>query len=273
MRIAKLAGAPVPMLLRAQGYSGSEACGVCHESEHETWTFTRHATAFDTLVTHGANTDPECIGCHVVGFGQPGGFVSERETRRARKRGLRSLPRPRRAASLAGLHQRRELRAGLRPCHDAKHSLGFEYATFLPRVSHAANAAIAKLPLAEKQKLLAAARRAAQGPAADESRVRRLGRLSQLPRREYETWSRSAHAGAVERLSAVHKERNPDCLRCHTTGFGRPGGFPEKGRPRSTRTAPRSAASPATGRAAITSRRTRPRSARSCRSATSATPA
>ena len=55
MRLAMLAGDTVPMLLRGKGYSGSEVCGVCHEREYETWKFTRHATAFDTLVKHGAD--------------------------------------------------------------------------------------------------------------------------------------------------------------------------------------------------------------------------
>jgi peroxiredoxin len=231
MRVAKLAGAPVPMLLRAQGYSGSEACGVCHESEHETWTFTRHATAFDTLVTHGANTDPECIGCHVVGYGQPGGFVSERETGDLENVGCEACHGRGGPHLSPGLIKAGNYEPACGRCHDAKHSLGFEYATFLPRVSHSANAAIAKLPLEEKRKLLAA--RGAPRKDLLPTNPVYVGSAAcrSCHAAEFETWSRSAHAGAVERLTAVHKERNPDCLRCHTTGFGRPGGFPEKGLP------------------------------------------
>jgi hypothetical protein len=48
---------------------------------------------------------------------------------------------------------------------------------------------------------------------------------------EHATWSESPHAHAVDTLETVRKQGNPDCLRCHTTGFGRPGGFPEKGQP------------------------------------------
>jgi peroxiredoxin len=56
MRLAKLAGLEVPLLLRTSGYSGNDACAICHVAEHETWLLTRHAGAFNTLVRHGAVT-------------------------------------------------------------------------------------------------------------------------------------------------------------------------------------------------------------------------
>lgn len=231
MRIAKLAGAPVPMLLRTQGYSGSEACGVCHESEHETWTFTKHASAFDTLVTHGASTDPECIGCHVVGYGEPGGFVSTRESGELENVGCESCHGRGGPHLTPGFVTAGNYDPACGRCHDAKHSLGFDYATFLPRVSHAANAAIAKLPLEEKRKVLA--ERGAKRKDVLPTNAVYVGSEAcrSCHAAEFETWSGSAHAGAVETLAAVHKERNPDCLRCHTTGYGRPGGFPEQGLP------------------------------------------
>ena len=37
MRLAKLTGANVPMLLSRTGYSGNDACAVCHPSQTETW--------------------------------------------------------------------------------------------------------------------------------------------------------------------------------------------------------------------------------------------
>jgi len=74
MRLARLAGRPVPMLLHKTGYSGNEFCGVCHQSEAATWKLTNHASAYDTLVRHGADGDSECVSCYVVGYGKPGGF-------------------------------------------------------------------------------------------------------------------------------------------------------------------------------------------------------
>jgi peroxiredoxin len=229
MRIAKLAGGPVPMLLRTQGYSGNEVCGVCHELEHETWTYTKHATAFDTLVTHAADADPECIGCHVVGYGESGGFKSARETPELEHVGCESCH------GRGGPHlspdfvKEGSYQTACGSCHNPTHSLGFEYASFLPRVSHAANAAIAKLPPDQKRERLAAlgAKRKDLLP----TNAVYVG--SQACRgchaAEHATWSESPHAHAVDTLEAVRKQGNPDCLRCHTTGFGRPGGFPAKG--------------------------------------------
>jgi len=229
MRIAKLGGAPVPMLLRTKGFSGNDVCGVCHELAHETWTYTRHATAFDTLVTHGADADPECIRCHVVGYGEPGGFTSARETPELEDVGCESChgrggPHLSPGFVTAGNYQ-----PACGRCHDPTHSLGFEYATFLPRISHAANAGIAKLPPEEKRKQLAA--RGAKRKDLLPTNPVYVGSAAcrSCHAAEYETWSASPHAQAVETLAAVRKQGNPDCLRCHTTGFGRPGGFPEKG--------------------------------------------
>jgi peroxiredoxin/nitrate/TMAO reductase-like tetraheme cytochrome c subunit len=231
MRIAKLAGAPVPMLLRTQGYSGSAVCGVCHELEHETWTYTQHATAFDTLVRHGADSDPECIGCHVVGYGQAGGFESPRETPDLEHVGCESCHGRGGPHLSPGFVTAGDYAPACVTCHNPTHSLGFEYASFLPRVSHAANAGIAKLPPEERRELLAA--RGATRKEVLPTRAAYVG--SEACRSchavEHATWSASPHARAVETLAAAKKDGDPDCLRCHTTGYGRPGGFPEKGLP------------------------------------------
>ena len=42
---------------------------------------------------------------------------------------------------------------------------------------------------------------------------------------QYAQWSRTPHAHAWESLAATGDDRNLECIRCHATGFGRPGGF------------------------------------------------
>ena len=74
MRLNKLAAQEIPMLLHKSGYSGNEFCSVCHESQTVTWELTNHAGAYDTLVRHGSDHDGECVSCHVVGYGEPGGY-------------------------------------------------------------------------------------------------------------------------------------------------------------------------------------------------------
>jgi len=43
---------------------------------------------------------------------------------------------------------------------------------------------------------------------------------------EYRKWAKSGHAKARESLLIDHQQDNPDCLKCHSTNFGMPGGFP-----------------------------------------------
>lgn len=69
-------------------YVGSERCGTCHVAAYKKWQSTPHAQAWATLekaegspkypwpVTHY----PDCVGCHVVGYGQKSGFVSPERT-------------------------------------------------------------------------------------------------------------------------------------------------------------------------------------------------
>jgi hypothetical protein len=229
MRLARLAGLPVPMLLRADGYSGNAVCGVCHELEHETWSFTSHATAFDTLVRHGADANAECIGCHVVGWARPGGFRAVAETPQLEDVGCESCH------GRGGPHQSPDFvkQGDYSPaclgCHDTKHSLGFDYATFLPRISHAANAHVAKLSPEQKQAL-----RAKQGRPGGELLPTRAAYVGSDACRschaaEFESWHAHRHARATETLAGAGKASDAACLRCHTTGFGSQGGFPRDG--------------------------------------------
>lgn len=230
MRLARLAGQTAPMLLHATGYSGSEFCGVCHEAEHETWQLTAHASAFDTLVRHGADSNAECVGCHVVGWKQPGGFTSSAATPELEDVGCESCHGRGGPHLSPGLVQGGNYEKACLTCHDTKHSLGFEYARFLPRVSHAANAELARLPLAEKRRLMTERGR----PRGDLLPAAAAHVGSEACRgchaAEHATWSQSPHARAVASLQEAGKAAETACLACHVTAFGRPGGFPSGGR-------------------------------------------
>jgi hypothetical protein len=76
-------------------YVGSDNCRKCHIKQYRSWEATTMAQTFETLrpgvaaeAKVAANldpaadytADPQCVGCHVTGWGRPGGFVSEEET-------------------------------------------------------------------------------------------------------------------------------------------------------------------------------------------------
>ena len=225
MRLAILAGEKPPMLLHSSGYSGDEFCATCHPSEQATWQLTSHAGAFETLVRHGEDTNTECVGCHVVGFDEKGGYSLARPDTQLEGVGCETCH------GRGGPH----LSPGHVPggnyesacigCHDAKHSLGFDYATFLPKVSHAANAHLLELPEEEKRKLLAGRRsiRAPLLPTAAE--YVGADACRECHPREHETWATQPHAAAFSTLETAGKHEQADCRSCHTTGYDR-GGFP-----------------------------------------------
>jgi peroxiredoxin len=148
MRIARIAGVTPPMLLSQSGYSGNDFCAVCHESETATWDLTQHATAMTTLAKHGADGRSECVTCHVVGYGKPGGYAIARAEPALENVGCETCH-GRGGPHLSPEHVVSEnYEPVCASCHTPEHSLGFKYASFLPRVSHAA---LAKLSPAEKQ--------------------------------------------------------------------------------------------------------------------------
>jgi peroxiredoxin len=229
MRLAKLAGTPVPMLLRQTGYSGNEVCSICHESERLTWRLTSHAGAYNTLVRHGADADGECVGCHVVGYGEAGGFRISPPTDWLEDVGCESCH------GRGGPHLSPEFAQGgdyapvCETCHDAKHSLGFDYATFLPRVSHAANAHILELPTEERERILAERGAARTELLPSKATHVGSGACQSCHPDEHATWLAGPHARATVTLTESDRGADAACLACHTTGFGREGGFPAAG--------------------------------------------
>ena len=56
-------------------YKGWQACKECHTEISDGWSKTRHARAFESLVGSNQKDLPECVKCHVVGYGESGGFL------------------------------------------------------------------------------------------------------------------------------------------------------------------------------------------------------
>jgi len=223
MKVAAAAGARIPMLLDPQGYSGNDVCGTCHQLEYATWEYTEHATAYDTLVTHAADRRTDCVGCHVVGFEEKGGFDVMRPSAHLEGVGCESCHGrggPHLSPDFVPAEQGYETVCA--SCHNPTHSLGFDYATFHPRVSHEGIAAMSNL---ERAALVEGG-----GPSRDllPTRAEYVGSdaCQSCHAQEYETWEASPHGHAVATLESQGKADDASCLACHTTAYDKPGGFP-----------------------------------------------
>ncbi len=69
-----------PPSLAGDHYLGEKNCRRCHEAEYEMYSAQKHAEAFATLTKNQRDSSPECLPCHVVGYGQPGGFSAKQTT-------------------------------------------------------------------------------------------------------------------------------------------------------------------------------------------------
>ncbi len=230
MRLALLAGDRPPMLLHATGYSGDEFCAACHPGEHDTWLTTSHAEAFETLVRHGADRNAECVGCHVVGFGEPGGYDLARPARELEGVGCETCH-GRGGPHLSPAHVQAGSYAPVcASCHDAKHSLGFDYATFLPKISHAANVSLAGLSAPEREKLLAERRNRREALLPTRAAYVGSDACRSCHAGEHGRWAAHPHARAFATLESKGKAGDGACRACHTTGYDK-GGFPAGGSP------------------------------------------
>jgi hypothetical protein len=214
------------MLLHKTGYSGDAFCGVCHTTAADTHDFTSHAYAFDTLVKHGADHSAECVSCHVVGFGAPGGYTMAEPRPYLEGVGCETCH-GRGGPHLSPQHvQDGNYEPVCVTCHDTKHSLGFEYATFLPKVSHAANAHLLSLSLEEKLDRIEALGGVRESILPSDAEFVGSEACQGCHPAEYETWAGNPHAQAGRTLAEKGKAGDAECLTCHTTGYGKPGGFP-----------------------------------------------
>lgn len=57
-------------------YTGSATCAGCHKAAATSWKAQAHARALETLYRARHEFDPDCLPCHVTGYGHPGGYGS-----------------------------------------------------------------------------------------------------------------------------------------------------------------------------------------------------
>jgi hypothetical protein len=120
-------------------YVGVRACAVCHVEEHRAWSQTPHARAMESLRKKGQAADRQCVGCHTLGFNQPGGFRNPAAPGPLAEVQCESCHDPGRIhAQLgrAGGVGRGSGQATCTKCHDAKNSPSFDYPAARERIRH-----------------------------------------------------------------------------------------------------------------------------------------
>jgi hypothetical protein len=150
-------------------FVGSQECKSCHEESYKVWWKSKHAKAWQTLVDLNPprNFDPECIGCHTVGWSPQNfrpfesGFLSEAKTPQLVNVGCETCHGPGEAHVKAEMGADVALQEKLRPptvmtldeakqpvsnaitdrqhcmnCHDLDNSPEFDFDTDWPKIEH-----------------------------------------------------------------------------------------------------------------------------------------
>ena len=118
-------------------YATDQTCLTCHSKEHNVWSKTGHGRAYEALQKVNKSFDPECLTCHTVGFGKPGGFISEIDTPELKNVQCEMCHGARLAHSQnpqGGFAQEAKTACG--KCHVKKHSPKFNFSRYWPRIRH-----------------------------------------------------------------------------------------------------------------------------------------
>lgn len=194
-----------------QGYQGNGACLGCHQQEAEAWALTHHSIAWRTLEQSRKTEDTKCVGCHVTGFGQEGGWTAEKPELTGV--GCEACHGP------SGPHdgERTEPATTCAGCHDAEHSIQFSYAKGLPLIDHFAATGLTDEAFREKRLAVidGEAPRALLAFAADPTVGSEA--CKSCHEAEYSQWSGSPHHHAMQTLRDAEKEGDVGCVRCHAT--------------------------------------------------------
>ncbi|MDB6149183.1 MAG: cytochrome [Chthoniobacter sp.] len=133
----------VPGVKARAAYAGSASCVACHPSAGKVWQDSSHGHAWQTLVARKADADPNCIGCHSVGFGTPSGYRREFGAAKLTNVGCESCHGPgsqhvaeRQAGGAMTTHFRPIGAGDCQKCHHGEFSRPFDWDSFWPAVRH-----------------------------------------------------------------------------------------------------------------------------------------
>ncbi|HET6323743.1 MAG TPA: multiheme c-type cytochrome [Planctomycetaceae bacterium] len=154
-------------------FAGVDSCKDCHTKAYEVWKDSKHAHAYQTLITGREGTknpiprnhDPECIACHTTGWDPQGvfpyvsGFYSAEKTPKLKDQQCENChgpaakhvdlelawkrdPKAVKKADLDAARARATLKLGETTktlcyrCHDLDNDPNFEFAKYWPQIEH-----------------------------------------------------------------------------------------------------------------------------------------
>ena len=193
-------------------YQGDYACGTCHVEEAQSWNLTHHWIAYYTLEKQEKTDDAECVGCHVVGLGEPTGFELGDHGSVLTGVGCEACH------SAGGPHDGERVDAADQcvRCHDADHSIDFSVAKGLPHIDHF------RANTLTEQEQESIRRAIFQGEAPRPLLAFPLGdnvgpdACQDCHKAEVKAWKKSGHADAMGHLKGEDAS-NVACVSCHAT--------------------------------------------------------
>jgi hypothetical protein len=119
-------------------FVGNDVCARCHQGQAQQWSGTPHSRAWRTLVERKKDATPDCVPCHVVGFGKPGGFVTVDVTPGMINVGCENCHGmgTNHDSGIGAARHPSVQESVCRGCHDATSSPEFDFAQFRPYVDH-----------------------------------------------------------------------------------------------------------------------------------------
>ena len=194
------------------GYQGDTVCATCHRQESLSWMLTHHAQAYYTLYQRNRAEDMQCVGCHVTGMGEPGGFV------------IGDHRSPMSAVTCEACHgpsgphdgQRTDATQRCVRCHDPDHSVAFTVEKGLPHIDHFLANGMAPEEL--KARVLAISDGSAARPllAFPDGPTAGSATCKSCHKSEHKAMKKGPHAQAMSLLEGEDAAAVA-CVRCHAT--------------------------------------------------------
>jgi len=145
-------------------FVGADTCLRCHSLPSYRFPESKHSHGFDSLVESNHDRDPECVGCHTVGFGYKSGFISPEATPGLLHVGCEDCHGP--GAKHLEYPTEGEYgevaRATCEACHTVENSPGFVYEERIEKIRHGSSP-----PAAPESAIGSTDRSIPESPAAD----------------------------------------------------------------------------------------------------------